>query len=147
MKYKRYDLTKVRRLLRSLCHDENCATLNKCPKLCLCDERRTFKLNTETAICWLMARFIAPLCDSSRDMSELYAETIIEKMNTLIILSSFHISNHWQILFSQAAVYVSMTTVDDSFTTKPEDLLKRMKESITKLDREPKQVTLKEDRP
>jgi len=85
-----------------------------------------------------MARYINHAV-SHDGCSEDYIETIIDKMNTLINLATFHMSSNWQMLFSQAAIYLSMITVDkSSYTTTPEELFKRMHKTIKQLEREPR---------
>ena len=81
-------------ILRKACHAPDCdGLLRTCPNQCGCNKRRKFKLNTETAMCWVIANEIgrrlrhSKITITQQDVDIAYA---------YIQLSNYHMSQGWK---------------------------------------------------
>ena len=90
-------------LLKS-CHAKGCDRISKCPRQCGCRSRRTFELNTETAMCWQMAEELWQLIRSRCGQHGVgptiaQIESVTATAKAFSSITRFHMSKGWQRFF------------------------------------------------
>jgi hypothetical protein len=115
-------------MLRKACHAPGCQSLRRCPNMCGCRTKRTFKMNTDTAICWEIADL---------SVQKRHIEDIEDKIGAYAELSRFHSSNGWQNFFWDIkAIYRDIMFIGDY--SHPERQIKSLSNKIKSLKRYPK---------
>ena len=95
-------LKKLSIMLKESCHAPGCQKYRNCPRQCGCNKRRTFKLNTETAMCW-------EISDILWGMFRRYKPTITDRRKVVAAvyaynnLTRFHMTKGWQNFFNSIA--------------------------------------------
>jgi hypothetical protein len=140
MKYDKKAITELRQMLLGACHAEGCHRITKCPTTCSCKTRRTFKLNTETAICWVIADFLDGIT-SADNPSRSYIENIVAEVTGLCLLSEYHMTLGWKVFIQNIRFCIIMSTSIEACISclTPEDLIQSMKRSLRQLKREPRE--------
>ena len=136
MRYDKQSVTELHKLMKSVCHAENCNTPHTCPRQCKCE--RLFELNTNTAICWTFADLIAPLVYGSIT-DEHYVDTIMDQLDGLLRLCLFHDTEHsWMSFFrsGKSVLLVSMGGTHYDMTAL--DVMNLMRVVLPNLPRDPR---------
>lgn len=95
------------RVLRSFCHAPGCETLRRCPHQCSCRNRRTFKTNNETAICWELANNIFNYLRGERKLAR-HKITLETQAVAYMHLSYYHMTKGWSSLYQSAFQIIRM---------------------------------------
>jgi len=129
-------LIKVREMLRGSVHAKGCETTTKCPNSCPCRNERPFKLNTETAMCWVMADLISEILRSKH--SRKTHEGLCLQIESLSILCNYHMTEGWIYFFENVKQTVERTGNDWYNETIINGDIENMKRSLSRLKREPR---------
>ncbi len=142
-KAKEHDLLfDLQLFLKSACHAPGCDTIARCPDQCKCRTKRTFKTNTETAICWELANQIFNYLRGERQLVkhklklQIYASAYSD-------LARYHMTEGWNNFYKNAYVIIRMIFNPNDYYTPDLELhishrFMEMKYSINRLKREPK---------
>ena len=109
MKVNKKALEELCSILYGACHAKGCERLKKCPKSCGCNKRRPFKLNNETAMCWIIAEEISGLISEVRPSKEII-KNIYCKMEAYHSLSAYHMSYGWNSFFMEMGMIFARAT-------------------------------------
>ena len=113
MKVNKKALEELCSILYGACHAKGCEQLKKCPKLCGCNRRRPFKLNNETAMCWILAGEISGLISMTNPSKEII-KNIYCKMEAYHSLSAYHMTNGWHsFILEIGLIFARATQVRD----------------------------------
>ena len=128
-------------ILKSFCHAPGCGTVNICPHQCSCRNRRTFKTNNETAICWELANNIFNYLRGDRKLVK--QKTRLEAQALAYTnLSRYHMTRGWTNLFEIAHQTIQMVLNNHdyyfSFKLSIPGRFMEMKRVINRLKRDPK---------
>jgi len=139
----RQNLSTLRFILKEACHADGCTTVTICPKQCGCRGRRTFKLNTETSICWELGDRIYDLLRFDYDPTRRELNDLIDVARSYCNLSRFHMTRGWQRFFNHVeqfieAVCVYELTYSYFVYMRADEFLQKLKGSLKRLKREPK---------
>lgn len=91
-------LNKMRVILLASCHAPDCNRISKCPNQCSCRTRRTFALNTETAICWEIADEIWDISRRERPLKQDLSH-LVSATKAYSELARYHMTRGWQNFF------------------------------------------------
>jgi len=128
------------RVLRSFCHAPGCETLRRCPHQCSCRNRRTFKTNNETAICWELANNIFNYLRRDRQLAK--DKSILEAQAFVYLnLSRYHMTKGWTNLYEIAFQIIRMILNKHEWYSPELSIANRfmeMRRVLTRLKRDPK---------
>ena len=129
-------------LLQKACHAPDCDKTFRCPRQCGCRSRRTFKLNTETAICYQLAQDLNELVRYTSHNKALKTDIIVvvEAATAYAQLSRYHMTLGWQRFFKDITqCIVEITKAQNSFWPRSVDhSIKDLEYRINRLKRYPK---------
>ena len=129
-------------LLQKACHAPDCDTTFKCPRQCGCRSRRTFKLNTETAICYQLAEDLNSLVRYSSHNKALKTDIIVvvEAATAYTQLSRYHMTLGWMRFFKDVTQCIVDMTKQESFIwpRSVEKTINDLEYRINRLKRYPK---------
>lgn len=130
-------LLRLSKFLRSMCHAPDCTKVTTCPHICGCRTRRTFKTNTETAVCWELARQIELYC---KGRGYVRNKVNLESFFLAYLrLSEYHMTEGWGNFFNEALRIVYFLFHPEDYTVyNAEHRLEQMKYVRNRLKREPK---------
>jgi len=136
-------LNKLRIMLLASCHAEGCLRISTCPNLCGCRSRRTFKLNTETAICWEIAHRLWNLIGSGMN-DPLKAEVVdlIAATKGYWNIARFHMTKGWDNFFHSVYSCICALTIDPHDYKEhygDEEAINKMKGILKQLKRYPRE--------
>jgi len=138
---KRESLKRIRFILKASCHADGCENINTCPNQCKCRYDRTFKLNTETAMCWEIGDEIWDLLKyqhPSRGM----IDGLVETCRAYEKLSRFHMTKGWENFLRDLAQCIqALTNPPTSYTSyiQEEGYINELKGRLKRLKRYPKE--------
>ena len=139
-KKKSEQLKQLELLLRSAVHHPGCDRLTVCPKQCRCRERRTFKLNTETSICWEMAE-VFKYCRGCGCTGSYVNKNTSAIALAYHDLARYHMSDGWGTLFNNIYYILNMMRDSDRYVSSEamtDKYLEKIKKSIPRLKRYPR---------
>ena len=137
----RQNLSTLRFILKEACHAEGCTKITICPRQCGCRNRRTFKLNTETSICWELGDRIYDLLRFGDDPTRRELNDLIEAARSYYNLSRFHMSRGWQKFFNHVEQCIeALLEAPPSYLVymRTDEFLQELRSRINRLKREPK---------
>ena len=132
----------LQRLLKSACHAPGCETISRCPHICNCRSKRTFKTNNETAMCWELSNQI--LGYLRRKPKTVRQKRKIESFaSAYMILAKYHMTKGWENFYWRAYTIIRMVFNPTEYihSTPSETsivFLKEMRIAINRLKREAK---------
>ena len=134
-------LTKIRVMLLASCHAPECDQTSKCPNQCPCRTRRTFALNTETAICWEIADRIKDILEWTT-IPKHQIRDFVAATEGLSSIARFHMSKGWETFLED--LYRSISTITHPNTTQQrlsmfDSTIDDFYETLKRLKRYPKQ--------
>jgi len=98
----RSKLKRLRKILEEMCHADGCEKVSNCPRMCGCRSRRTFKLNTETSMCWELADQIWDLL-KYRYPTKREINAVVENARAYQKITRYHMTRGWQKFFRDLA--------------------------------------------
>jgi len=128
----------MRIMLRQVCHADGCTTLRKCPNQCQCRNERTFRLNTETAICWELADKIWEIFGQNKMPLKSEIKRLIEHASAYNDLSRFHMSKGWQRFFERVHRSMRVIAEDSEWPSNSEQTIKDLRVISKRLKRFPR---------
>jgi hypothetical protein len=137
----RQNLSTLRFILKEACHADGCTTVTICPRQCGCRNRRTFKLNTETSICWELGDRIYDLLRFDYDPTRRELNDLIEAARSYYHLSRFHMTRGWKRFFNdveQCIEALCEPTPHYFVYMRADEFLRKLKGNLKRLKREPK---------
>ena len=133
---------KLEMILRAACHAKDCNHSFQCPNQCPCKLKRTFKLNTETAMCWILADMICASNIYRSRRSKKSKKEIIYSAYSYYMISRYHMSNGWIKFFSRVHHILNLLIIENqtnySVYCRIPNQLQKLKNSIYRLKREKK---------
>ena len=137
MRYSKDTLIELNNIMAGACHAKGCETIFRCPRYCSCRKQRTFKLNTETAVCWEISQHIWKIIKSHKP-SKRYIEDIIQQVIGVSEISRYHMTQGWETLFENAIKCIRYCTVNLEYWSISESkfIMISMKRSISQLSRQ-----------
>lgn len=137
---KRKQLIELRLLLQRACHAPGCKRVKNCPRQCGCRTTRTFKLNTDTAICWEIADLLSKFA-RYRMMNKEDVKEIADKIRAYAEVTRHHSTKGWQEFFwSVKETYDHI--IDCKFLCphiiKPDNQITNLKNRVNRLKRYPR---------
>lgn len=107
------ELRELQKFLRAMCHAPGCDRVKNCPNQCGCRSRRSFELNTETAICWELADSITMLVVgvTVRGPRKSLCKDLVMKATAYSEISRFHMTAGWERFFEYIVYYIKALTI------------------------------------
>ena len=143
MKVKGKLLNNLRIVLLESCHAEECHRVSKCPKICGCNSRRTFKLNTETAICWEIADRLGQLVGNGYNHPlKKDVEDLIAAADGYYNISRFHMSRGWEKFFMDIRSIIIALTLNPSYlpdSYRDKNIMNQLRGRLKRLKRYPRE--------
>ena len=103
-------LNNIKVMLLESCHAPGCYQVSKCPNQCSCRTRRTFALNTETAICWEIADRIDDILKHTYTTIPKYQiRDFVAAVEAFSSIARFHMSKGWETFLHD--LYQSISTI------------------------------------
>jgi hypothetical protein len=137
----RQNLSTLRFILKEVCHADGCTTVTICPKQCGCRGRRTFKLNTETSICWELGARIYDLLRFGDDPPRRELNDLSEAARSYYNLSRYHMTRGWRRFFNHVEQCIEALCEPPPHYfvyMRTDEFLQELKSSLKRLKREPK---------
>lgn len=135
---KRTQLNRLRVLLQEACHAPGCKRLKNCPRQCGCRTRRTFKLNTDTAMCWEIAALLFTLRRCTI-VTKTEIKEISDKIRAYAEVTRHHSTKGWQKFFwTVKETYDFITTGDPWWDNQADHSIAGLKGRMNRLKRYPR---------
>lgn len=127
---------KLAKILKAACHGKGCLYLYNCPNQCQCRKNRTFKLNTETAICWILANSINCNVYNMRKQIKI---GLAKRMKAYHDLSVYHMSEGWINFFGRVSSILEMLSFNRSCdNSNISNELEKLQNNVNRLKRDKK---------
>jgi len=134
----RSKMQRLRIILQASCHANGCREVLTCPRHCRCRTQRTFKLNTETSMCWELGDHIWMLSKyDNPTMGEL--DDLIKTSTAYDNLTRYHMSRGWQRFFRDVLYCIQSLCEPACYDyMRSDEFFKKLESRVKRLKREPK---------